>query len=631
MSWASAYHVARSPEALPLVCRQEHILTDRYGRMKLAQWHPLILVILCVGIYGQTLGFDFVLYDDDAYLLENPRIRAGLTLDNLRWALTTNAMSNWHPLTWISFLIDVNLYGLNASGFHSTNLLLHSLNSLVLYAFLLSATGCRTRSFIVAALFAVHPLHVESVAWVSERKGLLCGLFGLLSLWAYSLYAHKGGIGRYAMVAASLILALSAKAAVVTFPFLFLLLDIWPLRRLSENPPSSGDRNSASEDFAWPGWQDRRAVGRLVAEKLPLFAIVVLVCWFTVGAQENMLLSSPELQLSHRATNAVHSYGWYTAKTLWPSGLSVHHPHPFMAFGGGTPLSYATIAAAAGLLLAICCVAFVSRRRAPYFAVGWLWFLGMLVPIIGIVQVGDAALAERYTYLPIIGLFIAAVWALASQIQAIQVNAPRISRGIAAAVVSILFAYAATATVQTRQWRDSLTLFEQAYARYPSDRIVNLTLGIAHQDAGRPEVAIPFFERTLAVDPNYPLANFQRAIAHIQLREWDLAERYFRVALHLTPDIPEVQSNLAGVLMVTGRPESAIPHYRRAIELRPHDTMNRINLAIALERAGRATEALSLLEAIVAENPDHEPARQVRARVRSNLQRISAGGPVANP
>jgi tetratricopeptide (TPR) repeat protein len=631
MSWASAYHVARSPEALPLVCRQEHILTDRYGRMKLAQWHPLILVILCVGIYGQTLGFDFVLYDDDAYLLENPRIRAGLTLDNLRWALTTNAMSNWHPLTWISFLIDVNLYGLNASGFHSTNLLLHSLNSLVLYAFLLSATGCRTRSFIVAALFAVHPLHVESVAWVSERKGLLCGLFGLLSLWAYSLYAHKGGIGRYAMVAASLILALSAKAAVVTFPFLFLLLDIWPLRRLSENPPSSGDRNSASEDFAWPGWQDRRAVGRLVAEKLPLFAIVVLVCWFTVGAQENMLLSSPELQLSHRATNAVHSYGWYTAKTLWPSGLSVHHPHPFMAFGGGTPLSYATIAAAAGLLLAICCVAFVSRRRAPYFAVGWLWFLGMLVPIIGIVQVGDAALAERYTYLPIIGLFIAAVWALASQIQAIQVNAPRISRGIAAAVVSILFAYAATATVQTRQWRDSLTLFEQAYARYPSDRIVNLTLGIAHQGAGRPEVAIPFFERTLAVDPNYPLANLQRAIAHTQLKEWDLAERYFRVALHATPDVSEVQSNLAGVLMVTGRPESAIPHYRRAVELRPHDPMNRINLASALERVGRVDEALLLLEEILADDPDHEPARRVRDHVRSNLQRVSASGPVANP
>jgi Flp pilus assembly protein TadD len=588
--------------------------------MKFARWYPLILVVLCVGIYGQALEFDFVLYDDDAYLLENPRISAGLTLDNLRWALTAGEMSNWHPLTWVSFLIDVDLYGLNPSGFHSTNLLLHSLSSLVLYAFLFSATGSRTRSFIVAALFAVHPLHVESVAWISERKGLLCGLFGLLSLWTYSLYARKGSVVWYAMTAVSLSLALSAKAAVVTFPFLFLLLDIWPLRRLNANPPSNDNRSSSSEGFEWPGWQNRRAVGRLVAEKLPFFAIVAVACWLTVRAQDGMLLSSVDLELSHRIANAIHSYEWYTAKTLWPSGLSVHHPHPFLAYGGGSPLSYAAVAAAAGVLLAICCAAFVVRRRAPYLAVGWLWFLGMLVPVIGIVQVGDAAFAERYMYLPIIGIFVAVVWGLASWIQTVQVNFPLIPRGAAALVASILVAYAATATVQTSQWRDSLTLFEPAYARYPSDRIVNLTLGIAHQDAGRPEVAIPFFERALAVDPGYPLANFKRAVAHTQLREWDLAERYFRVALRFTPDIPEVQSNLAGVLLVTGRPESAIPHYRRAIELSPRDSMNRINLASALERVGQADEAVSLLEEIVAEGPDHELASQVLARVRSNLQ-----------
>ncbi|MBW1845253.1 MAG: tetratricopeptide repeat protein, partial [Deltaproteobacteria bacterium] len=588
--------------------------------MKLAQWYPLILVILCVGIYGQALEFNFVLYDDDAYLLENPRIPAGLTLDNLRWALTTGEMSNWHPLTWISFLIDVDLYGLNPGGFHATNLLLHALNSLVLYAFLFSATGSRTRSFIVAALFAVHPLHVESVAWVSERKGLLCGLFGLLSLWSYSLYARKGGAVRYAMAAVSLCLALSAKAAVVAFPFLFLLLDIWPLRRLNANPPSNDNRSSSSEGFDWPGWQDRRAVGRLVAEKLPFFAIVTVACWLTIKVQKGMLSSSAALELSHRITNAIHSYGWYAAKTFWPSGLSVHHPHPFLAYGGGSPLSYAVVVTAASVLLAISCAAFVVRRRAPYLAVGWLWFLGMLVPVIGIVQVGDAAFAERYMYLPIIGIFVAVVWGLASWIQTAQVNFPLIPRGATALVASVLVAYAATATVQTSQWRDSVTLFEQAYAHYPSDRIVNLTLGVAHQSAGRPEVAIPFFERTLAVDPAYPLANFQRAVAHTQLREWDLAERYFRVALRLTPNIPEVQSNLAGVLLVTGRPESAIPHYRRAIELSPRDSMNRINLASALERVGQTDEALSLLEEIVAQEPDHEPARQVLARVRSNLQ-----------
>jgi tetratricopeptide (TPR) repeat protein len=555
------------------------------------------LVVATVAVFGQTLGFEFVLFDDDGYVVDNPWLRRGLGADSLRWAWTTGSMSNWHPLTWLSYLVDFELYGPSPAGFHATNLLLHIVATLLLFGALRLATGREGRSALVAALFALHPLHVESVAWVSERKDVLSACLGFGSLWAYLAYGRRGGWARYALSAALLALGLAAKPMLVTLPALFLLLDHWPLDRL------------------------RRGGARVLVEKLPLLALSAAASVLTLRAQGGMLGAGAELTLPLRLANAVHATTWYLAKTLWPTGLAAHYPHPYLPWAGGEPLETWRIAVAGLTLLALSAAALRARRQ-PYLLVGWLWFLGTLAPVSGLLQVGTQAMADRYTYLPLVGIFLAGVWGGAELLHRLapeRRTRQRVAAGLAAGLLGV---FGGMAFVQAGTWRDSVTLFEHALRVAPRDRLLHTSLGMGYQARGLHGRAIPCFERALAIDPDDPLSHFRRAVSHTETGEHDLALRHYHHALRLTPRVPELHENLAGLHLLRGDPELAARHYRRATELRPESTRLHASLGLALHRSGSLDASIASYRRALELDPGHLAARLNLARAFGALGRF---------
>ena len=448
----------------------------------------LLLVAATAALYGRVAGFDFV-WDDEQYVVGNPPVRAGLTSDGVVWAFTTAHASNWHPLTWLSHMLDVELYGMNPAGHHVTNLVLHALNALLLAGLLSTMTGRLWESVVLAALFAVHPLHVESVAWVAERKDLLSTFFGLLSAWTYVAYTRRGGPARYALTAVFLAMGLMAKPMLVTLPLVFLLLDYWPLERM---------RRGAS-------------LVCLPMEKVPLLALSAASSVVTMSVQRSggAVSGSDVLPIGQRLANALVSYVRYVGKTLWPENLSALYPHPYLP--GGQPWSAWQVVGAGLVLVAITVVVFRVARR-PYARVGWLWFLGMLVPVIGLVQVGRQAMADRYTYLPLTGLFLIAVWGFADLSAGLRwhrASVRRVSGLIAAAVLS---AYAVAAWTQVGSWRDSITLFRRAVQTHPDNPSMHNNLAwilATHPDSTvrEPDEAIRLARRASEAmrnrNPNY--------------------------------------------------------------------------------------------------------------------------------
>jgi Flp pilus assembly protein TadD len=549
------------------------------------------LIAVTLLVFGQTLGFDFVLFDDDGYVLENTRLHQGWSLETVGWAFTTHYMSNWHPLTWLSYLVDFELHGLEPAGYHATNVLLHLLNTLLLFGWLRAATGAVWRSACVAALFAVHPLHVESVAWISERKDVLSASFGLLALWAYLGYARRGGAQRYAGVALLFCLGLLAKPMLVTLPLLLLLLDVWPLARVGSGPA-------------------QQRPGRLLLEKLPLLALAAGVSILTVLAQQRggLVVGGSDLPLGPRLANAVHATAWYLVKTAWPVDLAVHYPHPYMPERGGQPLAPQALAAAALLLVGLSALAWRARKRRPELLVGWLWYGVGLVPVSGLVQVSTQGMADRYTYLPLIGIFIALVWGSAG---ALRTTLPPPQRRSAAALLAgvVLSACGARAWEQTRTWRDSRSLLEHALEVTPSDVLVRVSLGLALQDEGLFEQALPHYREALRHDPRHPLTHFQLGLGYTELGDLARAERHYRAAVQLTPDVAAVRENLAGVLLLQQRPEEAVEHYERAAELRPGSARAQLTLGGALARAGRLEDAAARYRRALALEPGLTEAR----------------------
>jgi tetratricopeptide (TPR) repeat protein len=605
------------------------------------------LAALVLAVFGQTVGFDFVRFDDDGYVTENATLLEGLGPETFRWAWTTGAMSNWHPLTWLSYLLDFELHGLDPAGYHATNVALHLLNTLLLFGWLRSATGSEGRSALVAALFAVHPLHVESVAWISERKDVLSGLFGISSLWAYLAYARRGGAWRYAAVAMLLALGLASKPMLVTFPLLYLLLDLWPLGRTGLASPAS----------AASGGPRTRSPGFLVLEKLPLLALSAAASVLAYRAQRGSgtVLQEAVLPLGVRLANAVHAYAWYVGKALWPSGLCAHYPHPFLPDRGGEALGAGLVVACALLLVLLTGAALLAARRLPALVVGWLWFLGTLVPVIGLVQVSLQGHADRYTYLPLIGLSIAGVWSGAALARRWAGSSRRAGAWCAAVATGLVLASSAAAWQQTRTWRDSETLFRHALDVAPSNGLVHTQLGLALAASGRDAAAIPHFDRALALAPDWPLPRFHRGISHLRGGSLEASERDFRIAVALTPDVTEVRTNLAGVLVLRGRSDEAVEHYRRVLEARPSDRAVRLALGRALQLSERPDEAIAVyreglkiepaqadlhyalsgalgatgryqqaiahLERVLAARPDDHRARQRLAMARSQSRR----------
>jgi tetratricopeptide (TPR) repeat protein len=554
--------------------------TSTFGRPDLLIL--LGLAAMTLAVYAQVIGHQFITYDDDWYIKENAMVNRGVTVAGIAWAFTTFDQANWHPLTWISHMIDSQLFGMNAGGHLLVNALIHVANTLLVFWFLLRTTRARWPSALVAALFALHPLHVESVAWASERKDTLSTFFGLLSLIAYVRYAESPSRKRYGLVAVMLALGLMAKPMLVTWPFVMLLLDYWPLRR-------------------WQGAKSKEqrlgsTVRGLVVEKIPLFAVAAASSVITLFAQSHggSVRTFAEVPVVPRLSNTLVSYAKYILLMFWPYDLAVNYPF------GPSGIPAWRVIGAAFLLIGITVFCFSQRNTRPYFIVGWLWFLGTLVPVIGLVQVGGQTMADRYFYIPSIGLFIALVFGLADIAQRRRV-ARSLSAGIAGGVLLIL---ATLTNAQIHRWSDSVTLFQHTLAITPPNAPIEYCLGFALRRSGRYDEAAAHFEKLLQIQPDdyFGLLN----MGDVRSYQGRLPEaiEYYQAAIRSHPDGSKAHARLGQTFWQQNRIEAAYDEMRRASQLAPEDATIRDDLGVSLLRLGRTPEAIDQFHEALRLKPD---------------------------
>lgn len=573
-------HGARKPRASAPPLRPEAPATRSARSVEWAVAAGLLAATLAV--YYPVLGHEFVNYDDDLYITRNAALRAGLSGEGLRWALTTAHGANWFPLTWLSWLADYEVFGVRAAGFLSTNVLLHVLSAVALFLALSRVTGKRGRSAFVAAVFALHPLHVESVAWASARKDVLSGVFFMLVLTAYAGYARARSLVRYLAVAGALALGLMAKPMLVTAPFVLLLLDLWPLGRLQD---ASG-RLSAPR------------VRRAVVEKVPLLALAAAsaVVTYLVQRAGGAVEAGEVFSWPARLANAVVSYVAYLRQTFWPVGLAVFYPHP------GDSLSAATALGALALLTLVTVALVRGWRARPELAVGWLWYLGTLVPVIGLVQVGQQARADRYTYLPLVGLAVVVAWGLCGPLA-------RLGRYVPAAIGgAVLVALAVVAAAQVRVWRDSRALFEHALRVTGENAVARLNLGLALLDDGRMGEAEGHLREAVRLHPGS--AEGRGALAEVRARQGRAqdARAEFTAALRLDPGLSRVHNGYGRFLAEQGEPGQAMVHLREAVALDPAYAEPYNNLGAIRLAQGAAAEALEYFRKAVALEPAYAEA-----------------------
>jgi tetratricopeptide (TPR) repeat protein len=548
----------------------------------------LALLMATFAVYAQVRRFEFVNLDDSAYTSGNLHVRRGITLEGIEWALTSQDAANWFPATWISHMLDCQFFGLDSGWHHITNVLIHGLASLLLFAFLYRATGARWRSALVAFLWAVHPLHVESVAWVAERKDVLSGFFWFLTLWAYVWYTERLSSGRYLLVLLMFCLGLMAKPMIVTLPFVLLLLDFWPLRRLSFPVQAQGGGK----------WRP----GVIILEKAPLMALSLAVSVITYLAQHRggAVKALSAFPIGLRFENALISCVVYIVQMFWPARLAVIYPYPRHIPAWQAVLAGLALAGASMIVVRL-------RRRCPYLAMGWLWYLGTLVPVIGLVQVGLQARADRYTYIPMVGLSIMVAWAVAE-----AARHPRVKL-VAALVMSLVcLTCAALAWLQVQHWRNSETLFRHALEVTAENAAaqVNLANYLVNVPGKLPE-AVGLWEAALRIDPDSVTAHtgLGNALARIPGR---LPESFpqFQAALRLAPDWPIPHNELGNALLKAGRLPEAIAQFNAALRLDPDYADAHYNLGVALsEIPGRSAEAMSEYQAALRIKPDYAEAQ----------------------
>ena len=527
---------------------------------------PLLGLLLFFGtaaLYVPALKNGFVNYDDPAYVTQNPQVAEGLTARSLAWAFASTAEANWHPLTWISHMLDVQAFGMSPEGHHAQSVFWHAVNVVLLFLLLTKATGFAGRSAVVAALFAAHPLNVESVAWIAERKTVLCTFFFLLALGAYGWYAKRPRAGRYLLVAIVFALALIAKPMAITLPFALLLIDFWPLQRF---PATSFER--------------------LSIEKIPLFLMSVGSAVITVYAQRagGAVGSNQLLPLPIRCKNAIFSYWIYLQKAVWPSRLAVFYPHPEAS------LELWKVVAAAVVLIGITAL-FWRLRQRRYLMVGWLWFLGTLVPVIGIVQVGRQAWADRYAYIPLWGLFVIAVW-LASA----AANRFSLSRAAQVAVASaVLLACSVATHIQIGYWRNSYALFTHAIEVTQANPIAEGNLGSALMEMGRPDLAQAHLERAIQLMPTLAAAHYNLGMLWHRENELEKAAAEYQLAARYASDqreAPQSHNNLGVLLSQTGRKDEAAAQFTQAISANPQEQNSLIGRGMIEYDSGRLDAAL---------------------------------------
>jgi tetratricopeptide (TPR) repeat protein len=563
----------------------------------------LCLIIAVIIPYQQVINFDFVGYDDNLYVTENLNVQKGLTIEGLIWAFTTFHSANWHPLTWLSHMLDCELYGLNPMGHHCSSLQIHIANTLLLFFILQYMTGALWKSAFVAALFALHPLHVESVAWVAERKDVLSTFFGLLSIAAYYRYVKNPRIINYLLIILLLGLGLLSKPMLVTLPFVCLLLDLWPLQRFKFHKNYTGV-------FEPSGF---KAVLRLIWEKIPLFTLVAVASMLTFIAQQSSgaVKSLESFSLKVRIANAFVSYVSYVLKTIWPSDLAVFYPHPGDTLPGWKIIGAALLVAAA-IFLSI-----RALKRYPYIPVGLFWYLGTLVPVIGLVQVGDQTMADRYTYIPLIGLFIIALWGISELLNKWQYQ--KIFLGISAVI--ILSALTVCTFSQASHWRNGITLFENAVKVTGNNYIAQNNLGteLIPVDIDK---AISHYKAALKINPDYAMALYNLGNVLEKKGNIDEAIDHYFKALRIEPDYAEAHNNLGTVLTKKGNYDEAILHFKKALKINSQLIKARNNLANLLFLQGKPDEAISHYNEILKSNPEYADAHYNLAYVMSSQGKL---------
>lgn len=630
------------------------------------------LVLVTLLLYARAVTFEFVNFDDTEYIKENRFVRRGLSVEGTRWAFTTVHAANWHPLTWLSLMLDAELFGPGPAGFHATNVVLHAANVVLLFLLLLAGTGALGRSTFVAALFAVHPLHAESVAWVTERKDVLSTFFGLLALGAYGAYARQRSLRWYLALILAYALSLLSKQMFVTLPVLLLLVDIWPLR-LGE-AVSTGDDDGPA-DWSWTTFR------RKLPDKIPLFLLGLgaSIAIFIIQRQGGAVSRLETMPILYRLTNAIHSTFMYFFTTIVPTNLAFYYPHPLDRLG------WPRVAAEAAFLLLVTLVAFQERRRRPFLLAGWLWYLVALAPIIGIIQIGTQARADRYTYVPHLGLFVMLTWgawsiSLAPVRQVLKLAAPGL---VALAAILAWFQVGTWATsralaqqalaattdnamalqmmgetyLDNKEPEEALKYFEQAAALVPQEETVHSYVGLALDALGRTDEALAAFERAAQINPRservlnhlaQSLAKHERkaeaialyrkilemkpdsVVAHnnLALALWEQkdvapARDHFQTALALDPTNVGVLTNLATLLAEQGDVAQATLLFERAIALEPDNSSARANLGTLLAKAGKPNEALAQFRIALAADPDNAELHANLARAHLALRDVA--------
>jgi tetratricopeptide (TPR) repeat protein len=556
----------------------------------------LFLAIGTLLIYSRVFFCGFTNYDDPNYITENFHVKTGLSVGNVAWAFTTGHASNWHPLTWISHMVDCQFFGLNPGGPHAVNLLLHTANTLLLFGVLKRMTGAVWRSACVAALFAWHPLHVESVAWLSERKDVLSTFFWMLTMLAYLRYATelKARTSKakvfYGLTLLCFACGLMSKPMVVTLPFVLLLLDFWPLRRISDPRFMIGDSKVEAE-----GRFGRVSLARAFLEKTPMFALAVAasVVTFLVQQHGGAVQSLETLTFQERIANALVTYLRYVGHTIWPGGLSIYYP-----FKHDLPVWQ--WAGAAVILLGVTVAALVWRRQRPFFIAGWLWYLGTLVPVIGLVQVGTQAMADRYTYLPLVGLFIATVWGANEAVQ----RMPRMKVPFFAAGGAALTVCAVLTVVQVGYWHDSISLFKHAIAVTRDNSLAHVNLGEAYDRLGRTAEAKEEFTQALKIDPDSPSTINGLGEVYAHGGDATNAVKLFESALRKRPYFGDALYNLGNVLAAEGKYAEAAGNYAKAVQAKPDKADAHNNLGAMYVKLGRLDDAVKEFQAALRANPN---------------------------
>jgi Flp pilus assembly protein TadD len=552
----------------------------------------LLLVLVTCAAYWQAGSHQFVNFDDAKYILENPSVRTGLTGEGFIWAFTATYASNWHPLTWLSHMLDVQLFGLDPGPHHLVNVLFHAINTVLLFLLLLRMTGAYWQSVFVAALFAIHPLHVESVAWVAERKDVLSAFFWMLTLLLYAWYVERPGRGRYLLTLCAFALGLMSKPMLVTLPAVLLLMDYWPLGRMqsgraeqTRHGPGSIDRTS----FPW----------RLLWEKVPFIALSAASSVITMFAQHagGAMASVKVVPFTFRAVNALWAYVLYIGKMVWPLDLAVIYPLPATLT--------VTQGLTAGLILAgTSLLAARSAKRHPYLLVGWLWYLVTLVPVIGLVQVGRQAMADRYTYIPFIGLFMMVAWGARDIAGDSRVRRTALS-SVAVVILAVL---AALTGLQTRYWKDSLTLFSHAAEAVQDNYIAHDAIGRILTVAGRFDEATHHYTEALRISPNDERSLV--GMGNVLVKQGKIEEgiSFTKKALSVKPESADAHFNLGYALLQQGREQQALEHYFEGLRNDPENADIHHIVGVLLGAQGKLDESIRHFTEALRIRPDHAEA-----------------------